>query len=925
MTRLQPELLITSLILSGCCCTHDDPPRDTDTTTEASPAPDGCGDGTWGDLPADDTTIFVDIAAGAAGDGSMEAPFTSIQDGLDAASGTGEGTIVAVAAGTYPEIVLLGAEHQGLHLAGRCQDMVVLDASVGDGTKAGVDVDLPDGSVALSGVTIQDATWAGVLVRGGELRVSDSRVLRSGFGGVVSMQVAEAPSALVMDGCELAENTGISVVTQNHGSVTLIDTVVRDTALMNSGGILVGIGAQAYTGGALVLDGATLSGHTGVSISAGDPGTTLTMSDSSIEGTALDTTEAGGYAIDLLAGASLVAEGCLFAENMQTALHVTSEGTVATLRGCEIRHTRSGGDPDSTNAIAIADGAVVTIDDCLIHDNEGPGALVVGGSLILEGSDVYGNVSGGVLARGGSSLTVVDSNIGDGRTNHEGLGGAGAYVYEGSIAEIRDCLFDNNRSVGLFANGEGTRVTLTDSTFQGTQPDDHSKFGYALLVTQGASVVVEGCDLNDNTEATVVTGTFDGIAGPELTLLDTLVRGTRSANSGEGGIGLSAQVGATVVAEDCTLTDNAAMGASVTQDGSRLVMRRSTVQDTRVDAFDRYGYGVQVWEGGTLEAEELEIIDSTNVGLLVVDAGSSASVLGGSITGSWRNGDVTVALGAAAQQGGRLEADGVDISGNEGPGLYGIDSGTSIRCDGCTLQGNHYAGAVVLGGASLELVGATISDIQPSENIGGGVGVHAATHEDVSPTLTLTSNTIHDNPIAGVQMMGAGRYQLDGNTIHGGTGWTRSGYTRCGDAVSAMGGVQAWDGATGLRIGDNEIAQGQGAGLFLQDSTASLEGALWYDNAVDLVSQGRDCEQPPEGFEDEPLGAWELCPTYDYGTCEDSFALYLEVAEVEPGYDQVDSGAAPITPPLALPRPHQASPRRTAAVPFPLASERPLR
>ena len=120
-----------------------DPDPDCDTgylDDEGECVPAVCGTGAWGNLEVDESTVYVDIAAAEGGDGSEAAPFTSIQAGLDAA-GDADGSMVAVAAGTYPETLELGRGHDGVRLAGRCCELVVIDASVGDDSTPGIQVD----------------------------------------------------------------------------------------------------------------------------------------------------------------------------------------------------------------------------------------------------------------------------------------------------------------------------------------------------------------------------------------------------------------------------------------------------------------------------------------------------------------------------------------------------------------------------------------------------------------------------------------------------------------------------------------------------------------------------------------------------------------------------------------------------------------
>ena len=88
--------------------------------------PEACGLGPWGDLALTDTTIYVDGVTD--GDGSMDAPFRTIQQGADAAYLQGGGD-VAIAAGTYVENVVLDSHHVDVNLMGRCRALVVVDGS----------------------------------------------------------------------------------------------------------------------------------------------------------------------------------------------------------------------------------------------------------------------------------------------------------------------------------------------------------------------------------------------------------------------------------------------------------------------------------------------------------------------------------------------------------------------------------------------------------------------------------------------------------------------------------------------------------------------------------------------------------------------------------------------------------------------------
>jgi hypothetical protein len=84
-----------------------------------------CGAGRWGDIPVDATTEYVDAAfAGGASDGSEARPWTTIGEAVASAAA---GTLVAIAAGSYVEDVVISGKPLRLH--GVCPDKVTIVAT----------------------------------------------------------------------------------------------------------------------------------------------------------------------------------------------------------------------------------------------------------------------------------------------------------------------------------------------------------------------------------------------------------------------------------------------------------------------------------------------------------------------------------------------------------------------------------------------------------------------------------------------------------------------------------------------------------------------------------------------------------------------------------------------------------------------------
>ena len=76
-----------------------------------------CGSGAWGNIPVDASTVYVDAAyAGGISNGSDTQPFTAIADAIAAAP---DGALIAVAAGTYDEVVVF---NKPLRLWGVCPE-----------------------------------------------------------------------------------------------------------------------------------------------------------------------------------------------------------------------------------------------------------------------------------------------------------------------------------------------------------------------------------------------------------------------------------------------------------------------------------------------------------------------------------------------------------------------------------------------------------------------------------------------------------------------------------------------------------------------------------------------------------------------------------------------------------------------------------
>ena len=125
------------------------------------------------DAPTDGTTEYVNASFGGNSDGSAQAPWTTVQQAVSAAS---SGAVVAIAPGTYSGTIIIdkplrlwGACPESVSLTGgvviqSSADATELHALAVSGSQAGVGIDGAEG-VLLERVRVHDTGWIGIDVR----------------------------------------------------------------------------------------------------------------------------------------------------------------------------------------------------------------------------------------------------------------------------------------------------------------------------------------------------------------------------------------------------------------------------------------------------------------------------------------------------------------------------------------------------------------------------------------------------------------------------------------------------------------------------------------------------------------------------------------------------------------------------------------
>jgi len=216
----------------------------------------------------------------------------------------------------------------------------------------------------------------------------------------------------------------------------------------------------------------------------------------------------------------------------------TSPG-VATLSDCTISYNSAGSAGDGIWYPNGQDGTTLTLTKCTVSGNSGnwtPGA-----GLYNEGADIEiydsvfsdnraGNAGGGALFLSFSNLTAKRSTF----TNNESVGG-GAIDAFGCTVEITDCNISNNQAVSS---------SPLDSALGG---------GIALWNSAGQNIIKDSVFVGNTSET--LGGAILAMGWNNLPIqIKNCLIAENTANL-EGG-GLSANIGAWVNMENCTVTGN---------------------------------------------------------------------------------------------------------------------------------------------------------------------------------------------------------------------------------------------------------------------------------------------------------------------------------------------------------------------------------
>jgi hypothetical protein len=539
--------------------------------SSCSPVGAGCPQGDWPEgLPANRAVLYVRAGAAPGGTGAQTAPYATVSAAVAAAS---PGTIIAVAKGAYSNEQVVMTNQ--VSLWGACAAQVKLAASVFDNASAVVNVVGP-GNVVRN-VTVSAARPA--------------------------IWVEGATAALEVHGVVVDQATLAGVLVRSGAHLSGDELVIRQTLPQPSTGVS-GRGLSVEAGASATLQRVLLEHNTDYGALVMESGTSLTLLDAAIIGTASRVFDGRvGQGVGVFSGAT--------ATLTRTVLEANHEcGLLA-----------NGGHISATDVV-VRDSAPSSADP-----DTGFGVVVInGGSAVFQRTLVERNLGYGLFAEGtGVEVELTDVVVRDTAASGPGIEGGAVGVTTGAQGTLQRVALERNVAFGLTAQGDGTRITATDLWVLDTLPETHTRnFGIGLEVSLDAGVTVERVlVLGSHT-----TGVMADRAG-QLTLSDAEVRGTLpAAVDDEGGIGLSVQEGARADAKRVLLVGNRTAGLLVSEQDTQLTVTDLVVRDTaeRLHQGD-LGHGVQVQTSAHATIERAILENNLSVGLMAQFAQVTASDL----------------------------------------------------------------------------------------------------------------------------------------------------------------------------------------------------------------------------------------------------------------------------------------------------------
>jgi hypothetical protein len=347
-----------------------------------------------------------------------------------------------------------------------------------------------------------------------------------------------------------------------------------------------------------------------------------------------------------------------------------------------------------------------------------------GGLATLEDVELVANRAHGLaVAQANSLARLTGVVLRDNLPTPDGGFGDGATVSYGARAVLSRCAVSGNSALGVAA-ATGGQLELTDSVVRDTLPDALGQSGRGLLVTSGASARVEGSSLFSNPGENVLVMDATSAA----VVMSTLVRGPLPERPGKFGMGVRVALGATLEMARSALLSNRAVGLAVQDPGTTVAVSDSLVSGTLTSlaaaptSATGLGHGVGVAWGAHLDLTHSAVTGNHVLGLLVTRLGASGAPPTATVTDTLIRGNLP------------------DSTGTFGHGAQ-VNLGGRLSLERCALVANHEVGVIASFDAELTITDSLVRGSTPNADGRYGDGIIAA----ADAALTMTRTEVRDH------------------------------------------------------------------------------------------------------------------------------------------------------------------------------------
>jgi len=688
-----------------------------------------CSSGPFPEAPDDvSATLYVDAASNCIQDcGSMELPYSSLQDAVDSA---GEGAAVLLAAGDYAEGVLIDKPVQ---LIGLCAAKTTIS-----------------GTIELDEETFGKLGAAGIAVANvSGVRISNLTVTAPAVGVVLT-----AAADFGLNDVEVTGSNGAGLVIEEKSQGYMERLCIHDL-VKGEGPGLEGLGLWVRANSAAAFNESLIESVIFSGAYVEESGSKLSMEESAIRSTQQNAGGFGGYGIRARLHSAVSLKDSLLSGNRMAGLLVR-EYSSAEVRGCAIRDN--------------------------LPTGNGEGGMGVycnwAGEVLIDSSVIEGNGSAGLAAEhSGTTLTLERTVI----RNSEPAGAdsiaPGIGVGDGAAATLSGCLLTGNVGVELTAFDPGTDVAVYGSIVKDTKLELGGEYAIGIGVADGASVTVSTTVVERN----IGMGVIASHAETSVTLQQSMVRNTLTPASSISA-GIHANNGGLVTLLDCIIDSNRGAGLFVIGEGSRAVLERSVVRDT-LPLPGAGAPGMWVADGGNAVIFDSLLTGNAGFGIAITDQQSEAALFKTTVRNTTAEHEGVSTAGIMAGAGSKVTLIDSVLEGNVGIGIAVADEGTEVTISGGVIRDtknwNPACGAgygILAGFDSSVTASGTVFERNCDAAIGtthqarvfldgvvlretldgpfgtGGYGLLAST----GSTISLTGSLIEENLFAGAAALGSG-------------------------------------------------------------------------------------------------------------------------------------------------------------------------